>query len=101
MPRTHRRKGWLDDAHLNELLRYCATDPPLALAISLMADAGCRLREALAFDVRSIAEDNLRIYATKTHSWRTVPIPRRLEIAIAAAVDNQARFSLPQVQIHS
>jgi len=96
MPKpARRRKGWLDDPHLNELLRFA--EPPTALAISLMADAGCRLREALAFDVASLSQGNLRIYATKTHKWRTVPVPRRLQLAIAAAVDLQAATSSPHL----
>lgn len=92
-----RIKGWLDDGHLEELLRVAAPDPPLGLAVSLMCDAGCRLREALAFDVRSLSQGNLRIYATKTRKWRTVPIPRRLELAIAAAVDRQGEVGSPSV----
>ena len=90
-----RTGGWLDDGHITQLLTVAA--PHEALAISLMADAGCRLREALAFDVRSLSQGNLRIFATKTSRWRTVPIPRRLNAAIAAAVAAQTRTASPQI----
>jgi len=77
-----RTKGWLDDAHLHELLRYAS--PSERLAIALMCDAGCRLAEALAFDPSSLtARGDLRIYSTKSRAWRTVPIPARLAAAIS------------------
>lgn len=93
-----RTKGWLDDGHLEELLRIAAHDPPLALAVSLMCDAGCRLREALSFEVTSLSQGNLRIYSTKTRKWRTVPVPRRLELAITAASRFQVRTDSPVLQ---
>jgi len=82
-PKAERIKGWLDDPELQRLLRKA--DPHLALAVVLMADAGCRLREALSFDVRSLSGERLRIYATKTKSWRTVPLTPRLSRAIDRA----------------
>jgi len=89
-----RTKGWLDDAHLTEIIHHTAT-PDEALTLSLMADAGCRLREALAFDVSSLSGGLLRIYSTKVRRWRTVPVPARLAACIAAATAHQARFHLP------
>lgn len=84
--KTERIKGWLDDPELELLLRKA--NAPLALAILLMADGGCRLREALAFDPRSISGEMLRIYATKTDQWRTVPLTPRLSAAIDRACDD-------------
>jgi len=84
MPRT---KGWLDDAHINELLAH--TTPAEALAITLFADAGCRLREALRFDPSSLSGNLLRIWGSKSQRWRSVPIPERLRQAIAAATLDQ------------
>lgn len=80
---TERLKGWLDDPELAQILRRA--DPALALAIVLMCDAGCRLREALSFNVSSLSGERLRIYATKTRSWRTVPITPRLSRTIDRA----------------
>jgi len=78
-----RLSGWLDDDELAQLLAHA--DTRSALAVLLMADAGCRLREALNFDVRSLSGDMLRIWATKTSKWRSVPLTDRLATAIAAA----------------
>jgi integrase len=86
--RRSRTKGWLDDSHITELLRLAS--PPEALAISLFADAGCRLREALSFDVSSLSGSGLRIWGSKGKRWRTVPVPDRLAAAIAAALSLQA-----------
>lgn len=94
---ARRIKGWLDDPHLRELIRTAAPLPPLQLAICLMADAGCRLREALAFHPSNLVPDGLRIWATKTKRWRTVPLTARLEKAIAAAIDHQTRTGSPQL----
>jgi integrase len=91
--KTERIKGWLDDPELLTLLRKA--DPPLALAIVLMCDAGCRLREALSFDVSSLSGEMLRIWASKTHSWRTVPLTPRLSAAIDAATTPTLLPSLP------
>jgi len=85
-PKTERTKGWLDDPELLVLLRRC--DAHLALAICLMADAGCRLGEALSFDVRSLSGEMLRIWSTKTQQWRTVPLTPRLSAAIDRAIDD-------------
>jgi integrase len=82
--KTERIKGWLDDPELELLL--ARAEPALALAICLMADAGCRLREALAFDPRSLSGSMLRIWSTKTDSWRTVPLTPRLSAAIDRAL---------------
>jgi integrase len=87
--RTNRIKGWLDDPELELLL--ARAEPALALAICLMADAGCRLREALAFDPRSLSGDMLRIWSTKTDTWRTVPLTPRLSAAIDRATGSAAR----------
>lgn len=84
--KTDRIKGWLDDPELELLL--ARAEPALALAICLMADAGCRLREALAFDPRSLSGDMLRIWSTKTDSWRSVPLTPRLSAAIDRALGN-------------
>jgi len=87
MPRL---KGWPDDPDIARLL--AATDLDTRLAILLMADAGCRLREALDFDVRSLtAHSQLRIFSTKSRSWRTVPLTRRLWSAIADVVPELLR----------
>ena len=81
MDTMRRTKGWLDDAHIAEAL--ARANPDEALAITLMADAGCRLGEALAFDPSSLTgNDSLRIYSTKSRAWRTVPVTDRLAHAI-------------------
>lgn len=90
-----RTKGWLDDAHINELLRRAS--PPDQLAISLCGDAGCRLREALAFDVSSLSGSLLRIWGSKGKRWRSVPVPARLARAIAAALAFQATTSAASI----
>jgi integrase len=78
-----RLAGWLDDDELAQLLSHA--DTRSALAVLLMADAGCRLREALGFDVRSLSGHMLRIWSTKTSKWRSVPLTDRLAAAIDAA----------------
>jgi len=82
-----RTKGWIDDAHINELLAHCS--PAEALAITLFADAGCRLREGLRFDPSSLSGNLLRIWGSKSQRWRSVPIPDRLQRAIEAATLDQ------------
>jgi integrase len=83
---TERIKGWLDDPELAQLLRKA--DAQLALAIVLMCDAGCRLREALSFDVRSLSGHLLRIWGSKSQRWRSVPVTPRLSAAIDKATDD-------------
>ena len=98
MPLARRRKGVPTDDHIELLLRIAP--PAERLAIALMADAGCRLREALRFHVSSLTSHIdqalatppahpisrlLRIWASKTRVWRVVPIPERLSHAITAA----------------
>jgi integrase len=58
-----------------------------------MADAGCRLGEALAWDPTSLSPDGtlLRIYSTKVRRWRTVPATARLTAAIAACKRSRPR----------
>jgi len=82
-----RTKGWLDDSHINELLAH--SSPAESLAITLFADAGCRLREGLRFDPSSLSGHLLRIWGSKSQRWRSVPIPERLQRAIAAATLDQ------------
>lgn len=60
--------------------------PHLRAAVLLLSDAGCRLREALAFDPRSLSAARLRIYASKTKSWRSVPVPARLKAALVDVI---------------
>jgi len=95
---ARRRKGQPTDDHIELLLRIAP--PAERLAIALMADAGCRLREALRFHVSSLSSHIdqvpttppahpisrlLRIWASKTRVWRVVPIPTRLSDAITGA----------------
>ena len=94
MPQT-RIQGWLDDAQIAELVRRA--EPAMQLAISLMADAGCRLREALSFNVSSLSGDLLRIYGSKGKRWRSVPIPDRLSRAICAASVSQDLADRPAI----
>jgi len=77
---TRRAKHVPTDIEIAELLTRA--DPQLRLVLILMADAGCRLREALAFDVSSLSGNLLRIWSTKTSKWRSVPLTRRLRSAI-------------------
>lgn len=78
-----RRKGLPDDAAIAAIAATCS--PTDRTAILLMADAGCRLSEALAYSTTSLSLDasQLRIYATKSRSWRTVPTTARLRSALA------------------
>jgi integrase len=74
-------------------------EPALRLTLILLADAGCRLREALAFDVSSLSAANLRIWSTKTSKWRTVPTTARLRAALAHLSSASLRTLSPrQVQ---
>jgi len=78
------------DHDIDQLL--ATAPPPLAAAICLMSDAGCRLREALAYDPSSrSAQGVLRIYATKSRRWRSVPIPTRLDTALLRLARARAR----------
>jgi len=97
--KRRRLKGWLDDDAITALLE--TADTATALAILLMCDAGCRLREALAFDVRSLSADLLRIYATKTSRWRSVPITPRLDAAIIAAMSGLPPQARPLAHMNS
>lgn len=75
-----RTGGWQDDPEITATT--ARADPSTRLCILLMSDAGCRLREALAFDVSSLSANNLRIFATKTRKWRSVPTTDRLRQAL-------------------
>jgi len=78
-----RRKGVPDDSAIAAIADTCP--PTDRAAILLLADAGCRLSEALTYSPTSLSLDgsHLRIYATKSRSWRTVPTTARLRTALA------------------
>jgi integrase len=81
--RNRRTQGVPTDAHIAHILSR--TTPIEAAAILLLADAGCRLGEALAFDPSSLTTNGLlRIWGAKVHKWRTVPLTRRLSAALSA-----------------
>ncbi len=76
-----RAKHVPDDPEIGTVTQLA--DPGLRLCLILMSDAGCRLREALAFDVSSLTANNLlRVWASKSKKWRTVPVTKRLKAAI-------------------
>jgi integrase len=79
-----RRSHWPDDPELRELLAHCS--PADRAVLLLMADAGCRVGEALTFDPSSLSpqRDRLRIWGPKIKAWRTVPVTARLAAALAA-----------------
>ena len=86
--RRRRTKGCPDET----TVRLLAASMPTALhraAVLLLADAGCRLTEALDFDPRSLSDSRLRIYAPKTKSWRSVPVPSRLQAALVELIGDR------------
>jgi len=81
--RNRRTKGVPTDDHIAKILARAT--PLEAAAILLLADAGCRLGEALAFDPSSLTANGLlRIWGAKVRKWRTVPLTRRLAAALSA-----------------
>jgi len=84
---------WSDDPDLNKILEVSNAQEKLWWL--LMADAGCRLREALAFDVSSLGPPGLHIYATKTKKWRWVFVSDRLSDHIAQTSATRGYWSKP------
>jgi len=81
--RNRRTKGVPTDDHITKILAHAT--PLEAAAILLLADAGCRLNEALTYDPSSLTSNELlRIWGAKVKRWRTVPLTRRLAAALSS-----------------
>lgn len=82
---------WIDDADIARLLAQLRSPPERAAAL-LMADAGLRVHEAVAYQPTSLSSSgNLRVFG-KRRKWRSVPLTHRLRDALAqAAAHAQAR----------
>lgn len=97
MARHHRAAHVPDDRQINRIA--IRSDPLLRAALYLMADCGCRLNEALAYSPSSLSPNVLRIYATKTRSWRSVPCTTRTRRALAIASRLLPRTAQPLATI--
>jgi len=84
----------LDETGLNRLLEV--SDAAEKTTWLLMADAGCRLREALSFNPSSLGSPGLHIWGSKVRRWRWCFITDRLGEALRRS--NPLALSGRQVQ---
>lgn len=91
MERSKERSGRIRFYSLDEearILDWCSrNNPPLGTLVMFLADTGCRLGEAIRLQGKDLTKTHVTFWEVKNGKPRTVPLTKRLQVALQMAVD--------------